>query len=77
LKSWFGVASLVAVVGCHHGRWTGDKSATELHLGELTIAIPDGWRSMAELSDVGDLDDLQRRGRARASRAWSADQPSA
>jgi hypothetical protein len=55
VRAWLGVASLVAVGACHHGRWNGDKSATELRVGELTIAIPKGWRSMAELSDSGDV----------------------
>ena len=45
------IAIVVSVAACKHGRWRGDREATELSLAGITIAIPDGWRSLAELSD--------------------------
>ena len=51
VSSWRVVLALaVSVVACRKPRW-GDKVASELHLAGFTIVIPEGWRSMAELSE--------------------------
>ncbi len=39
---------LLALASCTKPRW-GDKVATELHIAGQTLAIPAGWRSLAEL----------------------------
>lgn len=45
------VAVLAAsVASCTKPRWKA-KVATELHIAGVTLAIPDGWRSLAELSE--------------------------
>jgi hypothetical protein len=55
MKSWLAVVSLVALVSCKASRWSGQKAAAALQIDGFTISIPEGWRSMAELNDSGDL----------------------
>jgi hypothetical protein len=52
VKRWLVVLLAIvalAIVACRKPRW-GEKVASELHVAGITIAIPAGWRSMAELS---------------------------
>jgi hypothetical protein len=53
VRAW--LAAAVALASCKASRWHGAKAATELHIDRITVTIPEGWRSMAELDDSGDL----------------------
>lgn len=56
MNRWLCVAALVLIASCKSSpRWSGDKIATDLQIAGFTIGIPNGWRSLAELSAAGDL----------------------
>ncbi|MBA3452327.1 MAG: hypothetical protein H0T42_04440 [Deltaproteobacteria bacterium] len=54
MRSWFAVALMFASVNCKNSRWNGQKTATELRIAGFEIRVPDGWRSLDELSAAGD-----------------------
>lgn len=43
--------AILPLAACKHSAWNGSKVATELHIANTTIPIPDGWRSLAEAAD--------------------------